>query len=152
MRRREFLGVTAAAWPVAARAQQSMPVIAYLRSSSVSDTPGFLTAFRQGLKEAGYVEGQNVAVEYHSAENQPDRLRSLVAALVAKPPAVIVANNASAQVVKAATTTIPLVFAGGGDPIKVDLVTSLNRPGGNVTGVHFIVGVLGRSDWVCCAS
>ena len=120
-----------------------MPVIGFLRSASVADVSHLVTAFRQGLKEAGFVEGQNVAVEYRSAEGQSDRLRSLVAELIRRPATVIVGNTASALAAKAATTTVPIVFAVGGDPIKLGLVASLNRPGGNVTGVNFFGGVLG---------
>ena len=95
------------------------------------------------MKEAGFIEGQNVTVEYHSAEGQPDRLRTLVAELIHRPVTVIVANSISALVAKTATTTIPIVFGGGGDPVKQGLVASLNRPGGNVTGATFLVGTLG---------
>ena len=120
-----------------------MPVIGFLRSASLVDVPYFVTAFRQGLKEAGFVEGQNVAIEFRSAENQPDRLPALVADLLGRPVAVIVGDNVSALAANAATKTIPIVFAGGGDPVQEGLVASLNRPGGNVTGVNFFTGVLG---------
>jgi putative ABC transport system substrate-binding protein len=147
MKRREFItlvGGAAVAWPLTARAQQSaMPVVGFLRSASLVDVPHFVTAFRQGLKEAGYVEGQDVAIEFRSAENQRDRLPALVADLLGQPVVVIVGDNVSALAAKAATKTIPIVFAGGGDPVQEDLVASLNRPGANVTGVNFFAGVLG---------
>ena len=146
MRRRDFIAglCGAAAMPLVARAQQaSMPVIGFLRSASLVDVPYFVTAFRQGLKEAGFVEGQNVAIEFRSAENQPDRLPALVADLIGRPVAVIVGDNVSALAAKAATKTIPIIFAGGGDPVQEGLVASLNRPGSNATGVNFFTGVLG---------
>jgi len=102
-----------------------------------------VTAFRQGLKEAGFVEGQNVAIEFRSADNHPDRLPALVADLVRQPVAVIVGNHNSARAAKASTTTVPIVFASGSDPVRDGLVASLNRPGGNVTGVSFLSGLLG---------
>jgi putative ABC transport system substrate-binding protein len=145
--RRNFvnlIGGAAVAWPLAVRAQQpAMPVIGFVRSTTLASAMHLVTAFRQGLKEAGFFEGQNVAVEYLAAESQPDRLRALTAELIQRPVAVIVANSIAAVVAKAATTTVPIVFAGGGDPVALGLVASLNRPGGNVTGVNFLVGVLG---------
>jgi putative tryptophan/tyrosine transport system substrate-binding protein len=148
--RRKFLatvGGAAAAWPLAARAQQqAMPVVGFLRSSTLADAAHLVTAFRQGLKEAGFVEGQNVAVEYRSAEGRPDRLPALVGDLVRRPVAVIVANTTAALPAKAATTTVPIVFATGGDPLADGLVNSLNRPGGNITGVSFLGSALGAKQ------
>src|SRR5947207_99260 len=141
IRRREFiftLGGAAAALPVAARAQQpAMPMVGFLPS-----TLDFMTAFRQGLKEAGFVEGQDVAIEYRSAEDQ-SRVPLLVADLLRRQVALIVGNTPAALAAKAATTTVPIVFATGGDPVRDGLVASLNRPGGNVTGVAFFGSVLG---------
>jgi putative ABC transport system substrate-binding protein len=147
VRRREFItlvGSAAAAWPLAARAQQSaMPVIGLLRSTSSADSPHLVAAFLKGLKEVGFVEGQNVAIEYRWADNQLDRLPGLVADLLRLPAAVIVANTPGALAAKVATTTVPIVFAGGGDPVRDGLVTSFNRPRGNITGVHFLFSELG---------
>ena len=119
-----------------------MPVVGFLRSTSLAPFESLATAFRQGLNETGFVEGQNVAVEYRYADNQHDRLPALVADLLRRSVAVIVANNASALAAISGTTTVPIVFATGGDPVRDGLVTSLNRPGGNVTGVVFFSSVL----------
>ncbi len=120
-----------------------MPVIGFLRSTSLANSSHLLTAFPQGLKEAGFVEGQNVAIEYRYADNQNEQLPGLVAELIRRPVAVIVGDSNSALAAKAATTTVPFVFATGADPVRDGLVASLNRPGGNVTGVSFFSGVLG---------
>jgi ABC-type uncharacterized transport system substrate-binding protein len=120
-----------------------MPKVGFLRSATLADVSPWVGAFRQGLKEAGFVEGQNVAIEYLSADNQPDRLPALVTDLIRKPVAVIVGNTDSALAAKAATTRVPIVFVTGSDPVRDGLVASLNRPGGNVTGVSFFSGVIG---------
>ena len=140
MRRRDFIkGVvgSAATWPLAARAQQSsMPVIGYLGPGSAQSDAFRVTGFRQGLKEAGYVEGQNLKIEYRWAEDHYDRLPAIAADLVRRQVAVIVVTSASASLAaKAATKTLPIVFETAGDPVKLGFVGSLSRPGGNLTGV-----------------
>jgi putative ABC transport system substrate-binding protein len=138
------LGGAVAARPIAPRAQQpAIPVVGFLRSTSLALSVPLVAAFRQGLRSSGLTEGQNVAIEYRFADNQLGRLPGLVAELLRLPVAVIVANITAALAAQAATTTVPIVFATGSDPVVDGLVASLDRPGGNVTGVSFVSGLLG---------
>ena len=149
MRRRDFnalLGGAAATSivPRAARAQQAaMPVVAYVTSTTAAGSAHLDAALRAGLKEAGFVAGQNIAVEFHYADDRADRLSALIADLVRRPVNVIVGVSLPARAAKAATTTVSIVFVSGIDPVRDGLVASLNRPGGNVTGVNFLTATLG---------
>jgi putative ABC transport system substrate-binding protein len=153
--RRQFitvLGGAVAAWPLAARAQQEMmPVVGLLRNTPSAPFPNVIIALRRGLNEVGFVDRQNVLLEQRWAEGHDDRLPTLLADLVGRKAAVIVANNPGALAAKTAATTIPIVFVTGNDPISEGLVASLNRPAGNFTGVVFITSVLGakRLELLC---
>jgi len=148
IKRREFIillcGAMVTAWPFATSSQQpAMPVVGFMSSRSADDSIRVVAAFRQGLSETGHVEGRNVVIEFRWAQGQYDRLPALARELVARPVAVIAAVGASELAAKAATTTIPIIFGTGDDPISKGVVTSLNRPGGNVTGAMFLTSALG---------
>ena len=145
MRRREFIafvGCTAAAWPLASRAEQSpMPVIGFLNSASPQPFANYVAGFRAGLKQTGYVDGQNVTIEFRWAESHYDRLPEMAADLVRRKVAVLAATGGAPSITaaKAATPTIPIVFTLGSDPVRLGFVTSLSRPGGNITGVNLFI-------------
>ncbi len=143
MKRRNFIALLggAAVWPLAVDAQQqALPAIGFLSPTSPDTMADLLRALRQGLKDTGHVEGENVAIVYRFAENQPDQLSVLAAELVRRPVSVIVATGGSAFAAKAATTAIPIVFNVNEDPVKLGLVASLARPGGNLKGVNLFIG------------
>jgi putative ABC transport system substrate-binding protein len=149
MKRRDFIALLGGAaassvlWPLAARAQQgALPAVGFLRSASNAEAAALVEAFRQGLKAEGFSEGQNVAIEVRSAEGRADRLPAIAEELIRRPVAVLVGNTPAALAAKAKTTTLPIVFMTGLDPVRVGLVPSLNRPGGNVTGVAFFGSLL----------
>ena len=157
MRRRDFVTLlgAAAAWPLASRAEQATsPTIGFMSGRAPADSAHLVVAFQQGLAEAGFTDGQNIKIEYRWAEGDYDRLPALAADLVSRNVAVLVGvgGDVSALAAKRATTTIPVVFGMGADPVKAGLVASFNRPGGNVTGFTLWTSEMELSDLVCCAN
>jgi len=156
VKRREFITLLggAAAWPLAARAQQSMPVIGFMSARSPEDSVHLLEAFRRGLKEGGFVEGQNVVIEFRWARGEYDRLPEMAADLVSRRVSVLTAvgGDPSPRAAKRATSTIPIVFGIGGDPVRDGLVESFNRPGGNVTGVTLMTNLMESKRFGLCAT
>src|SRR5271157_3451174 len=149
MDRRAFISGVASGLiivPRFARAQPAVPLIGFVRSSSLDDVGPWIAAFRQGLKESGYIEGQNVAIEFRSADDHYEKLPTIIVDLIRRHAVVLVVNTGAAQAAKAATTTIPIVFAGGGDPVRNSLVASFSRPGRNITGVSFLNADLGAKN------
>jgi putative tryptophan/tyrosine transport system substrate-binding protein len=149
MRRRDLIGIvgSAAAWPLAARAQQpTIPVIGFLHSESLDAVSKQVGAFNRGLNEAGYIDNQNVAIKYYWAEGQFDRVPALLADLIRRPLTVLVAGGGTIQAVKSAGIIVPTIFTTGADPVQEGLVPSLSRPGGNMTGVTFFVTALGPKE------
>jgi putative tryptophan/tyrosine transport system substrate-binding protein len=155
MNRREIIALlgSAALWPVAARAQ-AMPVMGFMSARSFESDADLVAAFRKGLRAIGYIEGRNIRIEYRWADGQYDRLPAMAAELVAEKVTILVAAGGAlaALAAKAATSTIPIVFMAGGDPIQLGLVVGFNRPGGNATGVNVFVSELGRSGLACCTN
>jgi ABC transporter substrate binding protein len=151
VKKRTFIAAlgSAAAWPMVARGQGSMPVVAFIDSGDSNGHAAYAVAFRNGLNETGFVDGTNVTIEIHWLEGKFDRLSALMAELVGRQVAAIASATPGALAAKAATSTIPIVFASGGDPVKLGLVASLNRPGGNVTGVSFLGGLMESKRLVC---
>src|SRR5215204_2555992 len=153
MRRREVLAGFATAWPLATRAQQTLPMVGFLSGRSAAETASVLAAFHRGLAEIGFAEAKNLTIKYRWAEGRYERLRELAAELVDSNPVVLAATGGSsaALAAKAATSTIPIVFTVGGDPVKLGLVESLSRPGRNVTGVTLFITEVGGSGAVPAA-